>query len=45
MSQKFLKNFLYKRILLFYDSMHPKDSYIMIKFDNILIYSKIKLLQ
>jgi hypothetical protein len=36
MNQKFLLNFLYKRILLFYDSIHPKDSNIMAINDSIL---------
>ena len=36
MNQKFLMNFLYKRILLFYDSIHPKDSNIMAINDSIL---------
>ena len=36
MNQKFLMNFLYKRILSFYDSIHSKDSNIMIINDSIL---------
>jgi len=36
MNEKFLMNFLYKRILLFYDSIHPKDSNVMIINDGIL---------
>ena len=36
MDQKFLMNFLYKIILLFYDPIHPKDSNVMIINDGIL---------
>ena len=36
LNRKFLMNFLYKRILLFYDSIHSEDSNIMIINDSIL---------